>query len=84
MPQVSTVRINGPALRGIREQRGLSVQQLARKIGRHRQAITRLEISKEGKPASLVFANQLANALSTDIAEFALTEDESETDGVAA
>ena len=83
MPQVSTIRINGRALRELREQRGLTVQQLARKIGRHRQSITRLEISN-GKPASRVFAYQLVNALETDLSEITLSEDDAEAHGAAA
>ena len=57
--------------------------QLARKIGRHRQSVTRL-MRKGGPTASRVFAYQLANALGTDIAEFTFSDDESEADEVAA
>lgn len=84
MPLVSTVRINGPALRDLRQRQGLSVVRLAGKIGRHRQSITRLEIGN-GKTASVVFAYQLANALGADLADFTLTDAaDSEPAGAAA
>jgi transcriptional regulator with XRE-family HTH domain len=64
MPQVSTVRINGPALQELAARRGLTPPQLARKIGRHRQSVSRL--MRDGGPtASRVFAYQLANALTS-------------------
>lgn len=80
MPPVSTVRIDGQQLRDLRTRRGLSVQKLAKKIGRARQSVTRLE---SGGTASLVFACQLAYALKAELAEFTLTDstaDESEQD----
>lgn len=86
MPQVSTVRIDGRALRDLRTRRGLSVRRLAKKIGRHYQSVTRLEIGA-GKRASLVFAYQLANALKADLADLTLAEDAPEdagADGAAA
>lgn len=60
MPQVRTVRINGQSLRDLRTRRGLSAAKLAKKIGRARQSVVRLECDGT---ASLVFAYQLANAL---------------------
>lgn len=84
MPPVRTVRIKGPALRDLRERRGLTVARLARKIGRHCQSITRLEIDRDGKEASRVFAYQLANALKADISDFTFPEDDAEADGAAA
>ena len=83
MPQVSTVRVNGPALRDLRTRRGLSVSQLAKKIGRHQQSVRLLETSA-GKTASLVFAYQLANALGVELDELALADDEPEQDEDAA
>lgn len=83
MPPVSTVRINGPALRGLRTRRGFTVKQLAAKTGRHPKAIGRLECG-QGKPASEVFAVQLANALGADIADFTVADDESGEEGAAA
>lgn len=83
MPLVSTVRINGSALRDLRTRRGLTVAQLARKTGRRGSSIRNLEVS-DGKAASLVFAHQLANALKVDPAEFTVPEDEPEASEVAA
>lgn len=62
MPQTRAVRINGPALRSLREQRGLTVPQLAARAGRHPQSVRRLETG-DGKYAGVVFAYQLANGL---------------------
>jgi transcriptional regulator with XRE-family HTH domain len=85
MPQVSTVRIKGPVLQDLCEQRGMTPPQLARKIGRHRQSVTRL-MRKGGPTASRVFAYQLANALGVEIADFTFPDDpaEAEPDEVAA
>lgn len=82
MPQVRTIRINGERLRDLRTQRGLSGGKLAKKIGRARQSVARLEL---GGTASLVFAYQLARALDVDIAEFTIPADagESEADDAA-
>ena len=73
MPQVSTVRIDGRALRGLRTRRGLTVTQLAAKTGRHPQSVRRLETGGE-KIASEVFAYQLANALQAELAEITLND----------
>jgi len=83
MPLVSTVRIKGRELRDLRTRRGLTMVQLAAKVGRHPQSIRRLETGS-GKLASEVFANQLANALGADLAEFTVTDEEDETEEVAA
>lgn len=69
MPPVSTVRINGSALRALRISRGLEVRQLAARVGRHPQSVRRLETG-HGKHAGKVFAQQLANALEADTSEF--------------
>lgn len=83
MPPVSTVRINGSALRALRITRGLEVRQLAAKVGRHPQSVRRLETGR-GKLAGKVFAQQLANALEADLSEFTAEEDETEPEGAAA
>lgn len=84
MPPVSTVRINGPVLRDLRTRRGLTIKLLAAKTGRHPKAIGRLECG-QGKPASEVFAFQLARALGLDDpSEFTLDEAEAEPEGAAA
>lgn len=82
MPQTSTVRIKGRVLRDLRTRRGLTVRQLATKIGRHQQSVRVLETSA-GKRASLVFANQLAIALGVDVGDFAIADDEQETGDTA-
>lgn len=62
MPQTSTIRINGPALRGLRVAQGLTRAQLAAKTGRQTSSIRNLE-NGDGKAASDVFAVQIARAL---------------------
>lgn len=81
MPKVTTVRVNGPVLRGLRTRRGLTVRQLAGKISRHPQSVRYLETGT-GKLASEVLAWQIANALGIDIADFTgdTTEDEATED----
>jgi len=83
MPPVSTVRINGPALRELRTSKGVAIGRLAKKTGRHPKSIGRLE-QGDGKPASLVFANQIARALRAKVADFALPEDDAQSGEVAA
>lgn len=83
MPQVSTVRVNGTALRGIRTRSGLTVRQLAAKAGRHPQSVRRLETGA-GKLCSEVFAHQLANALKVEIGEFTEAGETSTEDAAAA
>lgn len=82
MPPVSTVRINGRALRALRISRGLEVRQLAARVGRHPQSVRRLETG-HGKLAGQVFAQQLANALKVNVSEFTVA-DEDEPEGAAA
>ncbi len=84
MPQVSTFRVNGEALRAIRTRRGLSLRRLAAMCPpRHAQSIRKLETAT-GKPVSEVFAYQIANALEVDVSEFTDREPETETNGAAA
>lgn len=70
MPQVSTFRVNGEALRVLRVRRGLSLRQLAVQCPpRHAQSIRKLETAT-GKPVSEVFAYQIANALGVHVSAF--------------
>jgi transcriptional regulator with XRE-family HTH domain len=81
MPQVSTFRVNGAALRALRTRRGLSVRQLARITGpgRHPQSIRRLETTAD-KRIGEVFAFQIANALEVDVAAFTIADSETLSD----
>jgi transcriptional regulator with XRE-family HTH domain len=76
MPPVSTVRVNGPALRAIRKRRGLTLPQLAGKCGPHRhpQGIRKLE-TEDGKAASEAFVSEIARALKVDASEFTIAAD---------
>lgn len=76
MARKTSILIAGEALRDLRERRGLSVADLARKIGggRHPQSIRRLETAQPPKRASRPFAHQIARALGADISEFTIPE----------
>lgn len=67
MPQVHTVRQDGSRIREIRVRRGLTIPQLARKIGRWPQTLSNVEL--ENRDVSLVMLNQIANALGVEPAE---------------
>jgi len=71
MPPVSTFRVSGPALRALREERGLSHQQLAEKCGpyRHHKSLLKLETG-DGKAVSEKFAQEIAKALGVPVAAF--------------
>jgi len=64
MPPVRTIKPNGAELRRLREERGITVPQLARKIGRHPQSIWNIEGREPN--TSKVFMHQIANALKVD------------------
>lgn len=72
MPRVTTVQPNGKAIRALRKQRGLTLPQLGKMIGRHPQSVRKLEVASP--PASDVFLYQIANALQVDVAEITLGE----------
>jgi DNA-binding XRE family transcriptional regulator len=55
---------DGPKIRQLRIDRGITVTDLARQIGRHRDTIWAVE-GKKRYPMSEVLASQLARALST-------------------
>ena len=90
MPPVSTYRVNGPALREIREDRGLTLRQLAQKLGtdryRHPQGIRKYETEPGGKAISRDYARQIARALSVHVSEFtdAPPEDDEKPEAKAA
>ena len=64
MPQVDTVTPYGEAIRKCRERQGLSLPDLAARIGRHPQSLRHLELGS--RKASVVLINQIANALGVD------------------
>jgi transcriptional regulator with XRE-family HTH domain len=78
MPLVSTVRVDGQALRELRISRALSLRQLGKLASRHPQAIRKLETSP-GKLASDIFAAQLAKALGVDVSEFTIADGEADS-----
>jgi transcriptional regulator with XRE-family HTH domain len=80
MPPINTVRIRGAVLRDLRTRRGVTNRSLAQKIGRSQKSLERLE-RDEGKPLSLVFAYQIANALGIKVSDFTdYTEAEAEAE----
>jgi transcriptional regulator with XRE-family HTH domain len=84
MPPVKTVKPNGAALRRLREERGIRVPDLARKLGRHPQSIWNLEGPREAM-ASVIFMRQIAKALDVKYAEIVRAgADDDEPERVAA
>lgn len=88
MPPVSTYRVNGPALRAIREDRDLTLRQLAQRLGPHRhpQGIRKYE-TEDGKAMGQDYAKQIARVLKVHVSRFtdapAPAEDDKETEPVA-
>lgn len=86
MPLVVMARPNGPRVRELRDGLGWSQGQLGRRIGRTRQAVSKVELCK---PVSETLMRQIASALNTDLAEITLPDEgcqkePAEPDGVAA
>jgi transcriptional regulator with XRE-family HTH domain len=77
MPQVPTVRPDGTAVRRIRKERGYTVTDFARKLGRHRQSIWNIEGPAEIF-VSEVFMRQIATALKVDVSELIKQDDDDE------
>lgn len=81
---------DGPKIRQLRIDRGITVTDLAKQIGRHRDTISGVEGEKK-RPMSDVLASQLARALSTpderitigDITAKDDSESEPETEALA-
>lgn len=68
MPQVPTLRADGPAIRARRRALGLTATELAKKIRRHHQTIRRLEDGRR-QAASVDLMHQIAWALDTSVDE---------------
>lgn len=87
MPPVSTYRVNGPALREIRKDRGLTLRQLAQRLGPHRhpQGIRKYE-TEAGKAMGRDYAKQIACVLQVHVSEFtdAPAEDDEKPEAEAA
>lgn len=91
MPRPPGLRPDGPKIRQLRVDRGITVTDLARRIGRHKDTIWGIEGEKK-RPMSDVLASQLARALSTpdervtidDITAKDDSESEPETEAPAA
>jgi transcriptional regulator with XRE-family HTH domain len=62
MPPMPTVRQNGPAIRAFREIRGLTVDELAERIGLSSSGLRNVELENRG--LTKVKANRLCAALS--------------------
>lgn len=82
MPPVKTFRVNGPALRAIREGKELSLRQLAKRCGLHRhpQGLRKLE-TEDGKAVSESFAREIAGALQVSVSDFTDAPEECEYPG---
>jgi transcriptional regulator with XRE-family HTH domain len=72
MPTMAAVKINGAKLKSLREQQFLTREELAEKVGSHRDHIGRLERDEIDNPR-MTTIRKLADALGVDPAE--LVED---------
>jgi transcriptional regulator with XRE-family HTH domain len=72
MPTMATVKIDGAKLKSLRERRFLTREELAEKVGSHRDHIGRLERDEIDSPR-MTTIRKLAEALGVDPAE--LVED---------
>jgi transcriptional regulator with XRE-family HTH domain len=68
MPTMAAVKINGAKLKSLRERRFLTREELAEKIGSHRDHVGRLERGEVANPRMATIRN-LADALGVDPAE---------------
>jgi transcriptional regulator with XRE-family HTH domain len=68
MPTMEAVKIDGAKLKNLRERRFLSREELAEKVGSHRDHIGRLERGEVANPRMTTIRN-LAKALGVDPAE---------------
>jgi transcriptional regulator with XRE-family HTH domain len=59
---------DGPKIRSLREERGLTVRQLAEQIHLHPDS---LKQNEQGRPMSKVIANRIATALGVEVGEIA-------------
>lgn len=77
MPRPPGIRVDGPKIRRIRIRRGITVTDLASRIGRARGSIWNIEA--QDAPVSEVFVNQLANALGVSVEDITKSGDGEET-----
>ena len=68
MPTMAAVKIDGAKLKSLREQRFLTREELAEKVGSHRDHVGRLERGEVANPRMATIRN-LAEALGVDPAE---------------
>jgi transcriptional regulator with XRE-family HTH domain len=68
MPTMAAVKIDGTKLKSLREQRFLTREELAEKVGSHRDHIGRLERGEVANPRMTTIRN-LAEALEVDPSE---------------
>lgn len=74
MPRVVTVKVNGPVLREIRERKGLTAEEVGAAIGRHPQAIRRIERTPDR--VGRLFVGQVARVLEVDVDELILPDEQ--------
>ena len=67
MPIVRMIQPNAEVIRALRLRRGLSANALGAKIGRHERTIYNIET--QGRRASELLINQIANGLGVDVNE---------------
>ncbi len=81
MPPTPIVRQNGKAIRAFREMRGLSVNELAQRVGVSGSALRNWELENKSLPR--VSANRLATELEIELGAFVRTPLDSEVPVVA-
>ena len=83
MPIVRMIQPNAEVIRALRLRRGLSANALGAKIGRHERTIYNIET--QGRRASELLINQIANGLGVDVNELIKPDDSAggEPDGTA-
>jgi len=79
MPPTRIVKHNGAAIRAIRQIRGYSIAELARRVDVTAQALSNIE--RENKRSSATLANRIATALSVDLAAIVCNHDEAPRPG---
>ncbi len=77
MPPVPTALPDGPAIRALIRERGYTVTDFARKLGRHRESIW-VMCGPRKPPTSHAFLRQIARALDVKPSDISDMEDDSE------
>lgn len=78
MPAMRTLPYDADKIRNLRERAGLSLAQLADRVGCHRQSLCNIELNH--KNASVLMLARIANALGVDLEEITLTDEEDGSD----